>query len=499
MVLSATVHSLNVDVMNKNKITLIAALLTLSVSAYSQGINSTNEGASGFWGAFNNYQPDGGKAVAAPDNDGLVSTPATRRIGNQHNGMNDNAWWSMIHDAVMYHPSIRSEIATLDAAGFNIDVAAAGYLPTLSAGVTSGRQQDEASGHIATVGLSQMLYDFGKTGSTVDEATAKYIEQKSGVLEQIDDIVRKTALTLNEAHRYRQLLDIAEQHVLAVNDVWQLTQLRAEAGASSSIDPIQADARVKEAQAGAHNAAIKLQQQEEQLAFLLGYRQPAQAIPSPAEVFTRALPTDVDASLNPTLLKAQAGLAVAQAGLRNAKAQNYPTVSLEMNSNRYLGDISHYQSHDHYNNVYVSVSGKLYQGGALQAQQNASASALAAAKTNIEKVRLSIADEQRGYLTRIDGLQRNIEILSGRLETIIRTRELYKMQYLSLGTRNVLDLLNAEQEISRSQQDLINARHDLWSAAIGYLASSGLARRYFGLENSSLGGFTIEAAQSERK
>ncbi|HCJ6320747.1 TPA: hypothetical protein NU606_001259 [Citrobacter sedlakii] len=64
--------------MNKNKITLIAALLTLSVSAYSQGINSTNEGASGFWGAFNNYQPDGGKAVAAQENDGLVSTPATR-------------------------------------------------------------------------------------------------------------------------------------------------------------------------------------------------------------------------------------------------------------------------------------------------------------------------------------------------------------------------------------------------------------------------------------
>ena len=154
---------------------------------------------------------------------------------------------------------------------------------------------------------------------------------------------------------------------------------------------------------------------------------------------------------------AQADAAVALAELRNYKAQRYPTLSLEANTNKYIGDIADYQRHSQYQNVYLSVNSTLYQGGALVAQESASARALAA-RTTIASKKLEISDQQRNYFQSVKGLQKNITLLSSRMKTIMETRSLYREQYLSLGNRNVLDLLNAEQEISRARQDLINAR-----------------------------------------
>lgn len=56
-----------------------------------------------------------------------------------------------------------------------------------------------------------MLYDFGKTGSAVDQASAKYLRQQATVLMQIDTIIEQTALALNEVYRSTQLLDNAKK------------------------------------------------------------------------------------------------------------------------------------------------------------------------------------------------------------------------------------------------------------------------------------------------
>ncbi|MCQ5471492.1 outer membrane protein TolC [Pantoea sp. AN62] len=179
-------------------------------------------------------------------------------------------WQQAIQQAVNYHPSIGSSIATLESAGFSIDAASAGYLPAIKAGITSGRQEDEGNGQIATVGLSQMLYDFGKTGSAVDQASAKYLRQQAAVLAQIDTIIQQTALAMNEVYRYAQLLDNAKKEVKALRNILALTQMRADAGASTRVDPVQAQARVEAALAQQQDIEIKLQQQKYHLQSLIG-------------------------------------------------------------------------------------------------------------------------------------------------------------------------------------------------------------------------------------
>lgn len=397
-------------------------------------------------------------------------------------------WQAAISLAVNHHPAISSSVASLESSDFGIDSASAGYLPAIKAGITSGRQQDEGSGQIATLGLSQMLYDFGKTGSAVDRATANRQRQQATLLAQIDSVARQTALALNEVCRYTQLLDSSRKQIKALRDILKLTQLRATAGASTRVDPVQAQARVEAAEAQEQESEIKLRQARYHLQALLGQPVAERPLSAPLDLqpLIRQLGARLDLNRNPAVLVAQADAAIARADLRSSKAQRYPTLSLEASSNKYIGDIARYQSRSQYQNLYLSVNSTLYQGGALAAQENASARALVAAQESVNSQKLELTDQQRSAFQSMLGLQSTIAILARRLSTITETRSLYREQYLALGNRNVLDLLNAEQEIGRAELDLINARRDLWAAAVDYIVLAGMAREAFGIDTLSV-------------
>ncbi len=63
---------------------------------------------------------------------------------------------------------------------------------------------------------------------------------------------------------------------------------------------------------------------------------------------------------------------------------------------------------------------------------------------------------------------------------------LYGRQYLELGTRPLLDLLNAEQEIHQSRFDLVNTQADLQRLQIDCFYNSGAIRRVFGIDHSAI-------------
>ncbi|TCT83320.1 adhesin transport system outer membrane protein [Gibbsiella quercinecans] len=488
------------------KLVTVLCFISMPCSFAGEKISSPDkhqndsEAPGGFWGVFSaiptpQNMPAGSNELA----DKLQVSPAEielRPLGKPPQSQQADRminWLDAIHVAVNRHPSIISSVASLESTGFGVEAANAGYLPNISAGVTSGRQEDKGTGQIATLGLSQMLYDFGKTGSMVDLASAKFLRQQASVLEQVDSIIQQTALALNEVYRYAQLVENARLQVASLRDILKLTQMRAQAGASSRIDPVQAQARVEAAEAQQQEMEIKLQQERFLLQSLLGQSVVEAQLSAPQDLLPliQREGERVDLNKNPTVLVAQADAVIAKAELRSYKAQRYPTLSLEASSNKYVGNIADYQTRSQYNNVYLSLNSSIYQGGALVAQENASAKALEAARTTIDSKKIQLTDQQRSYYHNILGLQRNIKILKKRMETITETRALYREQYLSLGNRNALDLLNAEQEISRAQLDLINAACDLWASELNYVVLSGMARDVFNLNNKIIHGLRI--------
>lgn len=407
-------------------------------------------------------------------------------------------WREAIAIAVNRYPSITSALGTLAQQGELVNVAHAGYLPKLKGGITSGEQGEYGSGQVATLGLTQMLYDFGKTRSAVDRERAGVRREQAIVLQSIDDVIEQTAQALIEVHRYQVLRESANTRIEALRKVQEITELRAEAGAATRSDPVQARARVEAAQAHLFEIGSQLQQWRGRLMTYLG----PGGLPVEVQEAPRGLLDNGGVQMGedelrrlPQVLVAEAERAMAEADLENARAQRYPTISFEANANKRMGPAGNRYEQIYgkstYSTAFISMNSSLYQGGALAAQSRASANALAAADAKLEAARLTATDELRTYGERIEGLKRRIGVLEERVRSITETRELYWDQYLSLGTRNVLDLLNAEQEISQSVEDLANARHDLWMAQLGWLVTAGLAREVFGLNNTRVQGVEL--------
>lgn len=394
-------------------------------------------------------------------------------------------WRETVRMAVSRFPAIAGARASIEQQASLIDAARAGYLPRVQAEVTSGQQGEFGTGQVATVGLSQMLYDFGKTRSAVARERAAERREQAELLLAIDDVIEQTTHALIEIHRYQSLVDTYLAQIEALTRVEEITRLRAEAGAATRSDPLQARTRVEAVEARLSAARSQIRQWRSRLEIYVGADAARPLDSGPGTLFDRGQ-LDVDVDNLPVLQAMRAQRSEAEAALRQARARRYPTISLEANANHRLGDAGerHQELYGRrtYTNALVAVRSDLYQGGAVAAQARASASALEVADEQLRTERLLALDAMRTQRERIDGLEERVGLLEQRATSIVETRELYWDQYLELGTRNVLDLLNAEQEIGQSAEDLENARHDLWRARLDHLLATGSARAAFGVD-----------------
>lgn len=400
--------------------------------------------------------------------------------------------------AVNHHPSITSALATLSQQGSTKDAARAGYYPQISGGVNAGLlntgyvvKQDPAQ--VASIKLTQMLYDFGKVSGRVSQADYLIQKQKAQVIKQIDTISVQTAVAVVAAHRYQSLANIAQGQVDATARVTDMARLRAKAGISTMSDPIQAQTRLEAAQANLLQVRSQYQQARERLRTLMGVTLEGDVADMPAGLLEAAqLGTPPNLSALPDVLIAEADMQASQALLKSTKADGYPTISLEAGYNKALTGLNPTTFVDKGQNttVGISVSSYLYQGGANAAQVKAATYAVDAARMQVNVAQLNTYDQARQYRAAIEGDQGRLGVLAQRRQSIERTRDIYQEQY-KLGTRSILDLLNAEQEIYQSQADEESVRHDMWESLVDYIGAVGLARSAFGLNNTAVQGVEI--------
>ena len=79
-----------------------------------------------------------------------------------------------------------------------------------------------------------------------------------------------------------------------------------------------------------------------------------------------------------------------------------------------------------------------------------------------------------GALSRMPALQQ-------RLLAYNDSRRLFREQYLQLGSRSILEFLNAEQELYLSRTELLNAEYDARQSKLQSLHAAGQLRAFFDL------------------
>jgi len=397
--------------------------------------------------------------------------------------------------AVQRRPEISQSISSLSSQAANIDVAKAQYYPQISGGFgTADLTKGERGRQVVSLNATQMLYDFGKVKSSVTTEEAKLAEAQARVLVSLDQIALEVADAIVNIKRYQEITKIAEQQKQGIARIAEIANLRAKAGISSQADPIQAQSNLEAAENNLIVQQTQLRQYQQKLRTLLGFDISNVEWEIPDSLIQQAgLYQEPEFTSIPTLMLAHAGVEVARSQKEQAKLNTYPTINIKGSMSQAINGRNPNNNEDDgfYNSEMIKATSNFYQGGATRSQTRAASFAEEAARAQVNTAYLDVVDQVRLIREQIENKQRQMDILAQRRATTVRTRELYQEQY-KLGTRTVVDLLNAEQAIHSAAQEIETARYDIYTAIVQYIQVTGRTRDLYDLNRISIQGFEVQ-------
>lgn len=379
------------------------------------------------------------------------------------------------------HPGRQSAMGYQASAREMIDVAKANYYPQVSGGVSNGYEKYRSGRydqkHLQSLDLNvqQLLYDFGKTENAVKKAEFGDLKAQARTDLVIEQLVREAANSVLEAVRYEGLVSLAQGHAEEVEQLTQLVEQRHNKGASNLSDVLQARSRLDSVQALALNFDAQYQKWLQEIALLTQLNAvPAVSLAQfPNGLDDSCVISNIDWSRVPEVVMADMAAEEAIADVDLASSEEWPTLSLQANASRALNATPQYGGRTE-TSVRLNFSMPFYQGGGLSARKRAASGSLRAATAEKSQVRLQVQQRLADQVNLYQGLQRRQTLLANRVQNIDGTKELYRKQYLELGTRSLVDLLNAEQEYHQARVDVLNSELDLKTAQIECAYSQGL-------------------------
>lgn len=398
---------------------------------------------------------------------------------------------SSVREAVAWHPSVEQAIGGLNERGTGVQEARAGYSPQISGGLGSGLEISGGSRWRPRANLSatQMIYDFGKVSSSVAAAEAGVRVGRAQLLVAVDNLARNTAYAVIEIQRSRALLAVAQEQRESVQAIDELVQYRAQRGASTRSDALQSDARVQSAEVTILQITAELHRWKSNLRHLLGRDDPGHVTDDVPEWLGEAcLLATPDWDRVPAMMQFKAQREEAQARYNQSMAEAMPTLSLGADASSDFRDPFSDRSEV---TVGFTISSSLYQGGATKARRNGARYALQTADAAIATTRVEVNRNLSEAREQITSLTRMRDTLELRQEVMRETGKLYRLQYFEMGSRTLLDLLNAEQELHQVRFDRVNAVHDVRRLNVDCLYSSGSTRDAFALTGMVVQGVTL--------
>jgi len=387
------------------------------------------------------------------------------------------------NDALENDASLASARASLRSTQESRDVAGGDLLPQInaSAQVANNRTYESQHSTLQGAGASQSADDDYNSGSlALDASQALYDAANAREVDQAESRIDQERLSLI-ASEQQLLFDASTAYfeILRANDILaarraqeraisrQLEQAREqfEVGLIAITDVEEARASFDQARASRITAQSDLEVSFEALERLTGKRY--QSIQSLADDLPVELPTPserdawVDMALeeSPLLKSAMAAVEVSRSSVDISKAARLPVVEAFAAYNYGDSDRDQVEGHDSSSQLGVRASLPLYTGGSTSAQIRQSTYALEASQYDAEDQRRLTIQQVRSLYTQVRNDVANVEarrqaVVSNR-SALDATRSGYEV-----GTRNIVDVLAAEQNLYDAISNLAVARYD---------------------------------------
>lgn len=381
------------------------------------------------------------------------------------------------------NPRIKAERQRLESTDEEVSQATSGFRPTLNANYNKGRQKSTFDGgnpaysdsETKQLQVSQPLFRGGGTFSSYRAAKQRVTAGQFQLAGVEQEVLFQAASTYMDVLANSAILQLARENQNVLQQQLDSANERFKVGEVTRTDVAQSQSRLAAAQASVISAEGELLNSMAQFERVVGYR-PAgvltvpEKLPSLPSSLKEAL--DIGRATNPQLLTAIHSAKAASYDVRTTEARLLPSVSLVGNMSRQDGAGVSGQDRFNQDSLTVQFQIPLYQAGADWSRvREASATARQRDQESMDR-RL---DTDRIVTENWDNLETAVSTIGTRDAQIKAAEAALEgvKQEQQYGSRTVLDVLDAQQELFGARTNLVRAQRDRIVAAYNLVLSLG--------------------------
>ena len=316
--------------------------------------------------------------------------------------------------------------------------------------------------------INQTLYDGGRSFNTVRQARTNLDIARLNQRQTRIQVIQNVASSYYGLLQAQQLLDVAEKNLNLSEQQVDLVQKQFDVGAVRKTDLLKADVARGQAKVDVLNRKTALDNARRQLFNDMGMQDFGQSISAVADEWTDVqVPSSADALVllktkNPSLLIQQSRISLGVLQVKMAKGVRLPSLGASMSYSTNAEDsdaLMEAVKNDWIVGMNLSLSVPLYSGSRLS--------------TNQQQAKLSQQKSENDYITYLNDLRVQVELLRKSLENyseiipinqsvVVSAEEDLKLVQgrYSLGSATILEVLDAQVSLIRSNSNLINTVHD---------------------------------------
>ena len=375
--------------------------------------------------------------------------------------------------AYQNNPTLLAARARLRAVDEGVPEALSGWRPTVSLNYEIGKTHSSTSGgssssggsqnrtpRTAVITLDQNLFRGGHTRSSTMQAEQDVIAERARLATAEQQVMFDGGTAYVDVRRDEAVIKLNQNNERVLRRQLEATQDRFQVGEVTRTDVAQAESRLARATADRIQSEGDLAQSRAAYRDVIGDF-PGSLVPAKS---LGDLPTNRDDAINkarsnsPEVMAARFDERSAAAGVKIVTGELYPTIDLEGEVNR-RNDTSSNDSRSDSQSVTARFRVPLYQAGSVSARIRAAKQTHSQRRKELDAaIRRAIANGTSAWenyqttIAQIKAFSSEVRAASIALEGV--------RQEAQVGSRTVLDVLDAEQELLNARVSLVRAQRD---------------------------------------
>ncbi len=393
------------------------------------------------------------------------------------------------------NPTLKAQQASLRAADELVAQALSNWRPTVSGSATYGHEVDTLNSRSGTqrtqyrtprsIGatVTQNLYRGGRTVAETARAEAQVMGARADLVVQEQNVLLDAVTAYLNVLRDAAVLRLNVSNEEVLRRQLEATQDRFRVGEITRTDVSQAEARLAGATADRIRAEGDLEVSRANFLNIVGVA-PHDLV---APVVNTALPGDREEAIrlameaNPSVLSAGYDEQAAREDIDLVRGELLPTVTLSGTASRSLDSVSETSSNNNFEAL-VTLSVPLYQSGSVYSRLREARQTAGQQRMLLEQARRSAIEAASQAWDELVSTRARIQSIGAQITAAEVALDGVKRE-ATVGSRTVLDVLDAEQELLDAKVDLVRAQRDEMVAvfnlksAIGQMTAAGLDLR----------------------